>query len=156
MIKRKAGLLSLTQADFIAMNAANAVLLIDVDNTLLSPYEATIRPSVKTWIETMSKDHQILLCTNNFKKRQFKVSQDLNLPILMRSFKPFPMKVLSYLRSHQVDHHTLIVIGDQAVTDVLLALWLKRPYFLIRPIDIDRHGITRFIRLFESAVINDE
>jgi HAD superfamily phosphatase (TIGR01668 family) len=156
MIKRRASLHSLTQADFIAMKAEKAALLIDVDNTLLSPYETQISPLLKTWIETMAKDHMILLCTNNFTNRQFTVGKDLNLPILMRSFKPFPMKVLSYLRSHQLDVNSVIVIGDQALTDVLLAKWLKRPYILIKPMETDKHMLTRCIRFFESAVIKDE
>ena len=156
MIKRRANLYSLTQADFIAMKAEKAALLIDVDNTLLSPYEAQISPLLKIWIETMSKDHVILLCTNNFTNRQFKVGKDLNLPILMRSFKPFPMKVLSYLKSHQLDPKSIIVIGDQTLTDVLLAKWLKQPYILIKPMETDKHLLTRFFRYFESAVIKDE
>ena len=156
MIKRTASLLRLTQADFILMNAAHAVLLIDIDDTLLSPTESSIRPQLKSWIETMAKDHTILLCTNNFTQRQFKVSEDLNLPILMRSFKPFPMRVLSYLRAHRLKPDSIVVIGDQVVTDVLLAKWLKRPHILIKPMERDRHLLTRYLRYFESVVIQDE
>lgn len=156
MIRRFKTLEGLTQDDFIAMKAPHALLLIDVDNTLLSPYAKGIDDRSMAWIKAMSLNHEILLCTNNFTKRQFKVGADLKLPILMKAFKPFPYRVKTYLKQQKADPDSIVVVGDQVVTDVLLALWLKRPYVLIKPIDTDKHWLTRMFRILESAVINDE
>jgi HAD superfamily phosphatase (TIGR01668 family) len=156
MIKRVASLSQLNQKTFIDLGCSHALLLIDIDNTLLSPYDQRISPQEIQWIKNAQVDHQILLCTNNFTKRQSNVGVDLNLPILMRSFKPFPFKVRAYLKRQNVDMNSVVIIGDQAVTDVLLALWLGRPYLLIKPMDVDKHWITRFFRILESKVIHDE
>ncbi len=156
MIKRLSTLTHLNSDHFKALGITNALLLIDVDNTLLSPYDKNISVELIDWIKQISKDHQILLCTNNFTNRQFKVGTDLNLPILMRSLKPFPWRVKTYLKKHNVELNSVIVIGDQVMTDVLLAIWLKRPYYLIKPMIIDKHWITRFFRILESMVIKDE
>lgn len=156
MIRRFKTLNQLTQEELIAMKAPHALLLIDVDNTLLAPRSAKIDPAAQDWLKTMAKDHALLLCTNNFTQRQFKVGLDMNLPILMRSFKPFPFRVKAYLKKHGADLNSVIVVGDQVITDVLLAIWLKRPYVLIKPMDIDAHWITRWFRILESVVIKDE
>lgn len=156
MIKRINALHTVTQTDFEAMGQAHALLLVDIDNTLLPPNQQRIDPILKKWIETMKQDHQILLCTNNFTKRQFKVSEDLDLPILMRSFKPLPWMVKTYLKRNKADVKSVLVIGDQVITDILLALWLKRPYLLVKPLKRDRHFVTRCFRILESVVINDE
>lgn len=156
MIKRYAKLSKLTQENFDALGIPHALILMDVDNTLLSPYEPRILQVRKKWIQYMAQQHQILLCTNNFTKRQFHVSVDLNLPILMHSFKPFPWRVINYLKLHHVDLNTVIIVGDQMITDVILALWLKRPYFLIKPLEINKHWVMRFFRTLESMVIEDE
>jgi len=156
MIKRISSLSRLTQKHFVDLGLPHAVLLIDVDNTLLSSYDQRIDDQQKQWIEIASIDHQILLCTNNITSRQYNVGVDLKLPILMNSFKPFPWRVKTYLRNQKVDLNSIVVIGDQALTDVLLALWLKRPYLLIKPMDVDKHWITRFFRILESKVIHDE
>jgi len=156
MIKRFSTLTHLNADHFKALGITHALLLIDVDNTLLSPYDKNISEELIQWIKQISVNHQILLCTNNFTKRQYNVGVDLNLPILMRSLKPFPWRVKAYLKQHQVDLNSVIVIGDQVMTDVLLAIWLNRPYYLIKPMRIDKHWITRFFRILESMVIKDE
>lgn len=156
MIKRVKSLPLVTQADFEAMGQAHALLLVDIDNTLLAPDQQRIDPQLKSWIETMKADHQILLCTNNFTKRQFKVSEDLDLPILMRSFKPLPWMVKSYLKRNKADVSSILVIGDQVITDIVLAIWMKRPYLLVKPLKRDLHFVTRCFRILESVVINDE
>ncbi len=156
MIRRFKTLSQLTQDHFIAMNAPHALLLIDVDNTLLAPHSKVIDPAAQEWLTIMAKDHELLLCTNNFTRRQSKVGLDMKLPILMRSFKPFPFRVKAYLKQQGADVNSVIVVGDQVITDVLLAIWLKRPYVLIKPMDIDAHFITRMFRILESVVINDE
>ena len=156
MIKRLSTLTHLNSDHFKALGITHALLLIDVDNTLLSPNDKNISEELVRWVKQISVNHQILLCTNNFTKRQFQVGTDLSLPILMRSSKPFPWRVRAYLKQHQVDLNSVIVIGDQVMTDVLLAIWLNRPYYLIKPMIIDKHWVTRFFRILESMVIEDE
>ncbi len=156
MIRRLTKLSRITQADFIALNLTNGVLLMDVDNTLLSPYEKNISDESKQWVEQMSIRYKILLCTNNITHRQTNVGIDLNLPILMNAFKPFPWRVKKYLLQQNVKLNQVIVIGDQVITDVVLAIWLKRPYLLIKPMANDKHIVTRFFRRLESLVIQDE
>jgi len=156
MIKRVKSLSQLNQKCFAEIGCAHALLLIDIDNTLLSPYDHRISDQETQWIQKTLEDHEILLCTNNFTKRQFNVGVDLKLPLLMRSLKPFPWRVKSYLKRQNVDLNSIVIIGDQVLTDVLLALWLRRPYLLVKPMDIDKHWITRFFRILESKVTVDE
>jgi len=156
MMRRLDRLSMLNQDEFIALGYPNGLLLMDVDNTLLSPYEKQISEDQKNWIESMSKTHRILLNTNNFTRRQSSVGVELRIPILMMSFKPFPWRIKKFLKQQNVDMNEVIIIGDQVITDVLLALWLKRPYFLIKPLANDKHIITRFFRILESMVIQSE
>lgn len=156
MIRRIPRLDAITQHDFITMGAESAPLLIDVDNTLLGPTSQTVDPDLKRWVESMAQKHTILLCTNNFTPRQAKVGPALNQPILMRSFKPFPFRILRELKRRAIDPKTVVVIGDQVVTDAFLAKWLKRPVILLKPMAKDRHWVTRILRILESLVISDE
>lgn len=156
MIRRIPRLDAITQHDFIAMGAETAPLLIDVDNTLLGPTSQTVDPNLKAWVESMATKHSILLCTNNFTSRQANVGPALKQPILMRSFKPFPFRIRQELKRRNIDPKTVVILGDQVVTDVWLAKWLNRPYCLIKPMAKDRHWVTRVLRILESLVISDE
>ncbi len=156
MIRRLAKLSDISHADFLAMDCATGILLMDVDNTLLSPYQKNISDEPKEWVQKMKQQHRIILCTNNITQRQINVGVDLDLPILMTAFKPFPWRVKKYLRQQNINLNQIIVIGDQVITDVLLALWLRRPYLLIKPLTMDKNIVTRFFRLLESLVIHDE
>lgn len=156
MIRRIPRLDAITQQDFIDLGAEKAPLLIDVDNTLLGPTTQSVDPILKDWVETMAKWHPILLCTNNFTPRQAKVGPALDQPILMRAFKPFGFRILRELKRRAIDPSTVVILGDQVITDVLLAKRLRRPFILIKPMAKDRHWITRVLRILESLVITDE
>jgi HAD superfamily phosphatase (TIGR01668 family) len=126
------------------------VVLLDIDNTILAPRAAEMDSGVAAHVRQLSQDVRILLCTNNLTDRQRRVSETLNLPILMRAMKPLTWWVKPWLKQQHIAERDVIVVGDQWVTDVWLAKALRCPVVLLDPIAEDTHLLTRLLRRVEK------
>lgn len=110
-------------------------LFIDLDNTLDSPH--TKKPSKRT-IDLMSnliKNGLIpVITSNNSKKRVYMYSKDLGVKFLHRTFKPFTFKLYKYIKRENISIESVIIIGDQIMTDVKCANKLGIKSILTKPL----------------------
>lgn len=101
-------------------------LFVDLDNTLDGPH--TYVPSLKT-IDLFKKFKKVglnvVVCSNNSKKRVSKYCQSLNCEYIYRAFKPFPYVIRKYMSNKKIDGNFAIIIGDQIATDIFCANKLK-------------------------------
>lgn len=114
------------------MNAS--ALLVDVDNTLAPHGSQTPFPGTLEWAERMrSSGIQILLMSNNFKKRVKPFAAQYGLPFLSLSLKPFPLSYWRALRKLHVDRARAVAVGDQVFTDVIGANLFRLKSILLVP-----------------------
>lgn len=97
------------------------VLFIDIDNTL-APYDVSYpKEETITLLNNLKEiGFKIILISNNYYKRVFQFSKDLNIPFVHYATKPLKrgfkkgLKLLNYKNKEEV-----CLIGDQIFTDVL-------------------------------------
>lgn len=147
---RRHSILEVNSQVFEQLGIPQPVILLDIDNTILAPRALEVDPQIAEHVRQLSQQFNILLCTNNLTDRQRRVSETLNLPILMRAMKPLTWWVKPWLNKHRIALSDVIVVGDQWVTDGWLAKALKCPVVLLDPIAEDTHLLTRLLRRVEK------
>ncbi|NLG93408.1 MAG: YqeG family HAD IIIA-type phosphatase [Clostridiales bacterium] len=105
--------------ELIRAMKARAIIL-DVDNTLAvhgsqEPFEGTIE-----WTRTMRENGiDIIIMSNNFKRRVAPFAAKYGLPFMYLSLKPLPLAYHRAIRRMGVKHSEVVVVGDQVFTDVI-------------------------------------
>ena len=128
------------------------VLLIDLDDTLLSRTESRIPLKTYSWIEK-AKDlgFAVYLASNGTRvERLNKIAADLGIEGLALAFKPFPFAFKKLLAKAKVNAWQAAVIGDQLMTDILGGNLLGAYTILVNPLSPERSLIRIPYRLFES------
>ena len=143
-------ILEVTPAMIQSLAGESVCVLLDIDNTLLAPTATVMESRIIDHVNALAKQVDVLLCTNNHTPRQKDVAKTLELPILMQAMKPFGFRVIPFLKQHGMMDRSVVVIGDQWVTDGWLAKRLGCPIILVEPMAMDRHAVTRLLRRLEK------
>ena len=126
-------------------------LFVDLDNTLASPYIDLPDDQVKKWIEEVKKSNiAITILSNNHEERVKKFAESLQVSYLSDVKKPRIFKLKNYLKEKEMDYEKCMAIGDQIMTDVLLAKKLNLKVILVEPRTSKDEPITFFPRLLDK------
>ncbi len=121
-------------------------ILLDVDNTLAPPTSHIPYEGVREWIDMLKKNGiQVVICSNNYRKRVKPFSDSVGLDCVAMSLKPFPFGFNRAKRKLKEKPQSVLVVGDQIYTDVLGANLAGMKSVLLVPRD-DEKGLTIAIR----------
>lgn len=130
-------------------------LIIDLDNTL-DCYKSDI-PSieVKEYInKLLNKNLNLIIISNNTKKRVSKYANALNIKYISSACKPFRFKIKRYLKNNNLVYKQTILIGDQLLTDIKVANKLHIKSIFVEKLVESDQWTTRFNRFFERKIKN--
>ena len=97
-------------------------ILTDLDNTLTGPYEKNASQDVKDLISKfVNNGFNVIILSNNRQKRVSNFVKPLNVPFLYQVKKPKTHKLQKYLNENNIDTKKCLIIGDQIMTDILMA-----------------------------------
>lgn len=95
-------------------------IILDVDNTLSAPGKQTPYPGTIEWVQRMLKNNfQIIILSNNFKRRVSPFAAKYYLDSLSLGCKPLPFSYFAAMRRLHSSRHNTVVIGDQVFTDIV-------------------------------------
>ncbi len=136
---------------FVAQNVKT--LILDLDNTLAS-YRALLPSEATLKYITALKDLGItaFLISNNKDKRVKDFAAALNVQYLASARKPFTKKISSFIKQHGIDKSTLMLVGDQVLTDVQVANKLNVRVLLCDKLVKEDQWTTKFNRLFDRPL----
>ena len=121
-------------------------ILLDVDNTLAPPTSHIPYEGVREWIDMLKENGiQVVICSNNYRKRVKPFSDSVGLDCVAMSLKPFPFGFNRAKRKLKEKPQSVLVVGDQIYTDVLGANLAGMKSVLLVPRD-DEKGLTIAIR----------
>lgn len=121
-------------------------ILLDVDNTLAPPTSHIPYEGVKPWIENIKNNGiDIVICSNNYKKRVKPFSDSVGLDCVAMSLKPFPFGFNRAKRKLKEKPESVLVVGDQIYTDILGANLAGMKSVLLVPRS-EEHGFTIYLR----------
>lgn len=128
-------------------------IIFDLDNTLGKIDEDIIPKKNKELINKLKKDFEVVIISNNTKKRISKFCESLNTTFVSFSLKPLPFGFRKIKRKFKLKREEMCMIGDQLMTDILGANIFKMYTILIDPIADKDLKITTFNRYLENKII---
>ena len=130
-------------------------ILLDVDNSLTPPDSNILFDGVKAFLENLKNENfKIIIVSNNSEKRVASFAKLVDLPYIFHAQKPLPFKIKKYLKCKNQE---VIVIGDQILTDILLANLAFFKSILVEPQSEDPDRLSfKAKRAFEKCVMRKE
>ena len=121
--------------EFLKKNNIDAILL-DVDNTVSPPSSKKIYDGVEEWLDEIKKSGiEVIICSNNFRKRVYPFAKSVGLDCVAMSLKPLPFGFIRAEKKLSVKPKNALVIGDQIFTDIIGANLAGIRSILVEPID---------------------
>ena len=133
----------------LAMQITNVFL--DLDNTLANPYVETPSIEIKNFLQNLIDNSlNVYVVSNNHEPRVKKFLEGLNIKYLYEVKKPKTKRLLDFIDTHNIDLSKSIYIGDQIMTDVLVANKLNIKVILVEPLTKQDEPITFIPRLLDK------
>ena len=109
--------------------------LLDLDNTLLPRDTHQVPEDIKAWLESV-RTAGITPCilTNNWHHGAHEWAQRLGLPIVSHAVKPLPFAYIIALRKIGAKRKNTVCIGDQLITDVWGAHFMRMKVIMVNPL----------------------
>jgi HAD superfamily phosphatase (TIGR01668 family) len=115
-------------------------LFFDVDNTLISYDESDVSVQcLNTFndIASIGFETITLISNNSSVARIERVSSQLKLPAVTFACKPFVFTLRRLMADGHMVPHTCALVGDQLMTDVLLANYMGLTSIFVEPLTTD-------------------
>lgn len=136
--------------------AGKRILLIDLDNTLISYSQSVLTQEIHDLFNKLdSMGFKIVLISNNTQKRLLTSIEDNDIIYVNNARKPLKVGFKKALRNFPTYHKkSIVVIGDQLMTDVLGARNFGLDVILVKSIERkSEKWYTRFNRRLERRVL---
>lgn len=131
-------------------------VLIDLDNTLVPHFTKFPNKSAIAFIAKLTDAGiKVIVVSNNTKKRVETFCNFLRIDdFVYNAKKPLLTKVKKIIKKHNLDLDDIIVIGDQAITDIWMSNRLKLKSILVLPlVNINNSNEQNFIITFIEKFI---
>ena len=143
------------QIDLVKLkNEGKRVIFTDLDNTLVGAAVKKPTPEIIEFLnEAKELGFEVIIVSNNNQERVSYFAKDLSIKAAHhKALKPLKLKLRRILK--QYDRTQVIMIGDQLMTDVLVAKRLGLYTILVEPIHLHSdENSTKFNRRLERFVV---
>lgn len=139
-------------------------LFFDLDNTLVPFFYKVPDAKVIEFVRELEKEgFNVIVTSNNTKKRVATFAEPLNVKYLNSAGKPGIRKLKRYMEENNYSLDDTCIIGDQLLTDIITAKRLKIKSILLKPAcnkDLIKTKPNRFIdnrirnRMFKKNLLN--
>lgn len=128
-------------------------ILADLDNTLDS-YKA-LEPSKRVIELKKTLEEQgieLIIISNNKERRVKPYASKVGVKYLYSTRKPFTKKLLNFLNTNKIDKNFVLLVGDQLITDVVMANNAHLKVMLTEKIVKEDQWTTHFNRLLDRPI----
>ena len=126
-------------------------ILIDLDNTLASPYVYDPSEEVIAFINKLKElNFKIIVLSNNHEERVNRFVSPLKIDYLYEVKKPSIKKISKFVKENNIDPSLCLSIGDQVMTDVLMANKMNFKVILVDPLTKKDELITFIPRMLDT------
>lgn len=135
-------------------NEGKRVIFTDLDNTLVGAAVKSPTPEVIEFLNQANElGFEVIIVSNNNEERVSYFAKDLSIKAAHhKALKPLKLKLRRILK--QYNRSQVIMIGDQLMTDVLVAKRLGLYTILVEPIHLHSdENSTKFNRRLERFVV---
>ncbi|MBQ1785692.1 MAG: YqeG family HAD IIIA-type phosphatase [Turicibacter sp.] len=143
------------QIDLVKLkNEGKRVIFTDLDNTLVGAAVKKPTPEIIEFLNQAKElGFEVIIVSNNNQERVSYFAKDLSIKAAHhKALKPLKLKLRRILKEY--DRSQVIMIGDQLMTDVLVAKRLGLYTILVEPIHLHSdENSTKFNRRLERFVV---
>jgi HAD superfamily phosphatase (TIGR01668 family) len=119
----------------------NFVIFLDIDGTIVAHNKDNTSSKIKKKINQLKKNNKLYFCSNNHNKlRNERLSRELNIPIINKSYKKPNKKILAFLPA-QEKKQPLLVIGDKTFPDGIFAKRIEAKFIKISRIVSEKESL---------------
>lgn len=130
-------------------------IITDLDNTLVEWDRPDATEKLIEWLKTIREAGiQVMIVSNNKELRVKAFADPLELPYIFNARKPMGNAFKRALKRLNMQHHEVVMVGDQMLTDVLGGNRLRIHTILVKPVALSDGFVTRFNRMVERRVFN--
>jgi hypothetical protein len=131
-----------------------SALILDLDNTIVARNSFIATAELKQWLELVREQgFKACIVSNNWKQRVSKIAGQVNLPLVARAAKPWPMAFTRAMQVLGTGKEETAVIGDQIFTDILGGNLAGLRTILVVPLSNSEAVHTKVLRHMERWVI---
>jgi HAD superfamily phosphatase (TIGR01668 family) len=129
------------------------VVFVDIDNTIVEPEQEEPSETIRQWFqEAKDAGMKVVLLSNSVPSRLAKIASRLGVPGVL-GLKPFPFAIRRVLKEAGARAEQAVFIGDQILTDYLVALFSGVRMFLVKPLSPKEFFLTRLISRPAEAMV---
>ena len=130
------------------------VILLDVDNTVVSYKDKTPIEGTEKWInEAVEAGFELFIVSNNKSRERVRlVAEMFSLPFEHLALKPLPKGFIKAFKRTDCCKDECVVIGDQIFTDILGANLAGMKSVLLSPIEEEEGPFFKFKRKPEKGI----
>ena len=128
-------------------------LIFDLDNTIALIDEKKVSSKNKKLLDKLMGDFEVVIVSNNIKKRISDFCEPLGVPYISFAMKPFPYCFSKIRKMYKIEKKQMCIIGDQLMTDILGGNSYGIFTVLIDPLGKKDLKITTFNRYLENKII---
>lgn len=129
-------------------------LLIDLDNTLVSPFVKKPNDRIKELFnELKEKGFQIIIFSNALNRRIKPFKEELCVEAISFACKPKIKKYKKLLEEKHLNESEVAMIGDQLLTDIVGGNKVGITTILINPVSSKDNFPTNISRLYERHIM---
>ena len=129
-------------------------LIFDLDNTLVLLSDKKSPAKVKKLITSIKKDFQIVIISNNIKRRVNSYKEELGIDAVSLAMKPLIRGLLKIKLKYKFKKKEMVMIGDQIVTDIVAGKTFRIKTILVDPLGEKDLKITKLNRKIEDFILN--
>ncbi|GGJ63236.1 hypothetical protein GGR02_001376 [Anoxybacillus voinovskiensis] len=130
-------------------------IITDLDNTLVEWDRPSATPQLVEWFRAMKESGiQVVIVSNNNKKRVQSFAEPLGIPFIFEARKPLTRAFSEALQTMKLAKEEVVVIGDQLLTDVLGGNRLGLHTILVVPVAQTDGFWTKFNRKIERQLLH--
>lgn len=139
--------------DFMKKIGVKAAIL-DIDNTLVEPHTPVADKRAVDFVKKLeSEGFKVCIVSNNIYERAKKFADSIPVPFVCDKNKPNKKPFLMALDILKVEAESVMVVGDQLLTDVWGANRMGMVPVLVKPV-CDKEGkFVKFKRIIEKMVL---
>ncbi|MGX7195343.1 YqeG family HAD IIIA-type phosphatase [Enterococcus olivae] len=129
-------------------------VLTDLDNTLIAWNNPDGTEELRHWLESMRQANiPVIVVSNNNSERVERALKNFDLAYVARALKPLASGINRACKQLNVDKGSIVMIGDQIMTDVKAANSAGIRSILVRPVIETDSWKTQFNRFLERKIM---
>lgn len=129
-------------------------VFVDLDNTLIAWNHPDGTPEMRQWLDDLSlAGIRVVVVSNNRHNRVKKAVARFGIDFESRAMKPFTLGIDRALKRFDVPKDTVVMVGDQLMTDIRAAKRAGIRSILVRPLVMSDSWVTQFNRWRERRIL---